>query len=101
MRLKLKNFNINSDIQTLFTNTYATSEPLNNSDKILVRKILTDVCFYDKRPNNKGNESAQLKEFTDNLPKSIGKISNPLSPQLTYSEIEDESGDLEGQGRKI
>ena len=72
---KNKEYDINSDIQTLFTNTNAATKQLNNDDEMRVGKVLTDVGFYDyDRPKTKGNKSAMLKNVTDDVPKAIEKL---------------------------
>ena len=73
-------------IQTLYTNTKATTESLKNDAEITVLKILIDVGFHDKRPKSKSNKSARLKDITDNLPKAIEYF---LSLPLTLPALED------------
>ena len=100
-KVEIKNeaYDVNSDIRTLFTNAKATTESLNNNDKITVYNILKVVGFYN-RPMTKGNESARFIDITYNQPKKIEEISNPPLP-LPPTESEEESIDLQGEGVKI
>ena len=61
--------------------------------------MLTDVCFYDKRPKTKEQISARLKDVTNQLPKAIEKLLN-LPSALRVDENEEESDILHGEGMK-
>ena len=97
--IKNEEIDLTPDIQTLFTDTKATTKPLKMDEKMTVFKILTDLGFYDSRPKTEGNISPGMKDVKIDLTKATDKFLNPPSA-LPHFENEEESDDLHGEGMK-
>ena len=83
----------------MFTNTQAPTKPMNNDNRmtVYVQMLASMMMMIGLRQREK---LARLTDVTDDLPKAIEKILDPLL-SLPAIEIEEESNDLEGEGRKI
>ena len=82
------------DIETSFTNSKLTTEPLDVIEKENMFDTLEKIQFYDNIPK-KGTKCATTKDALYILPKTIAKIRN--LPLPTY-EIIKNSSDLQAEG---
>ena len=61
--------------------------------------MLTDVCFYNKRPKTKEKISARMKDVTNQPAKAIENLLN-LPSALRADKNEEESDNLQNGGMK-
>ena len=71
VEIENEKYDVKSNIQTMLTNTKATTKLLNNDEKMTVYKVCTDLGFYNIRPKKKGNKSARVTYVTNDLPKAL------------------------------
>ena len=87
VEIKNEEYDIYSDVQTLFTETKATSKMLIIDDKLTACEFFVDVGFYDNRLRRKVRKWARMKDNTHDLPKALNNFQNPF---LTMPAIENE-----------
>ena len=68
---------------------------MDDEDKSTIYDILKNTGFYSMT-QNKGLNSARMKDAMYNLPKTIARVRNPFLPPI--ENIEEVSDNLEGQG---
>ena len=93
--IKDQEYDIKPDIQTYFTNTKLTTRNMDDEDKSIIYDILKNTGFCSMK-HTIGLKSTRMRDALYNLPKETTKSQNPPLPA-----IENESGNLQGEGVKI